>query len=86
MLLRKLPKNKQKISAGMWGYEHAAVLGVYQKVDAKTPASQAKMLAKLAENENGELTLYINDDIINAHGIKVQHVNIGPIENFQNIE
>ena len=86
MLLRKLPKNKQKISAGMWGYEHAAVLGVYQKVDTKTPASQAKMLAKLAEDENGELTLYINDDIINAHGIKVQHVNIGPIENFQNIE
>ena len=83
MLLRKLPKNKQKISAGMWGYENAAVLGVYQKVSTKAPATYANMLVKLEENENGELTLYINDDIINEYGIKVQHVNAGPIEGFQ---
>ena len=86
MLLRKLPKNKQKISAGMWGYENAAVLGVYQKVNAKTPATYANMLVKLEENENGELTLYINDDVINEYGIKVQNVNAGPIEGFQPVE
>ena len=86
MLLRKLPKNRQKISAGMWGYDHAAVLGVYQKLDAKTPATKATVLAKLEEDENGVLTLCINDDIINAYDIKVKHINAGPIEGFQPVE
>ena len=86
MLLRKLPKNRQKLSAGMWGYDHAAVLGVYQKLDAKTPATKATVLAKLEEDENGVLTLCINDDIINAYGIQVKHINAGPIEGFQPVE
>ena len=86
MLLRKLPKNRQKISAGMWGYDHAAVLGVYQKLDTKTPATKATVLAKLEEDENGVLTLCINDDIINAYGIQVKHINAGPIEGFQPVE
>ena len=86
MLLRKLPKNQHKISAGMWGYENAAVLGVYQKVDSKNPATRAKVLAKLEEDENGVLTLCINDDIINTYGIQVKHINAGPIEGFQPVE
>ena len=86
MLLRKLPKNRQKISAGMWGYDHAAVLGVYQKLDAKTPATKATVLAKLEEDENGVLTLCINDDIINAYGIQLKHINAGTIEGFQPVE
>ena len=86
MLLRKLPNNRHKISAGMWGYENAAVLGVYQKTDAKTPATRAKVLAKLEEDEHGALTLCINEDIINTYGIQVKHINAGPIEGFQPIK